>query len=64
MSMYVSGQDRITDPVANEAFATRTHAKLTRYPEHRHELFNEIGKAGIIDEVVEWLGEEATCATA
>lgn len=64
LAMYVSGQDRITDPVANEAFAGRAHARLTRYPEHRHELFNEFGKADIIDDVVGWLGEEASCATA
>jgi alpha-beta hydrolase superfamily lysophospholipase len=64
LSIYVSGQDRITDPLATEAFAARTQARLTRYPELRHELFNEIGKAEIIDEVVAWLGGEATCATA
>lgn len=64
LSIYVSGQDRITDPLATEAFAARTQARLTRYPELRHELFNEIGKAEIIDEVVAWLGEEASCATA
>ena len=64
LSVYVGGQDHITDPRANEAFASRTHARLTRYPELRHELFNEIGKAEIIDEVVAWLGEEASCATA
>ncbi len=63
MAVYVGGEDHITDPLANKAFAERTHAKLTVYPELRHELFNEIGKAEIIAEVLGWLGEEATCAT-
>ncbi|MDP2312101.1 MAG: lysophospholipase [Pseudomonadota bacterium] len=64
MSMYISPQDRVTDPKANQAFAARFHTKLTLYPEHRHELFNETDKAAIIDEVVTWLGEEAACASA
>jgi alpha-beta hydrolase superfamily lysophospholipase len=62
-AMYVGSEDHVTDPVANEAFAERLHAKLTIYPELRHELFNEIGKAEIIEAVVAWLGEEASCAT-
>lgn len=63
MAMYVAEKDTVTDPAANRAFAARFELPLTVYPDHRHELFNEIGKEAVLADVVGWLAQEAACAT-
>lgn len=55
LGMFVGDADMITDPAVNLAFAERTRASVKVYPEHRHEIFNEIGKERVIADVAEWL---------
>ncbi len=63
MSVYLGDADRVTDPVAARGFAGRIGAKLTVFPDFRHEIFNEVGKEEPIGQAVAWLAEEAACAT-
>jgi alpha-beta hydrolase superfamily lysophospholipase len=55
LAMFVGDADAITDPAVNLAFAERTRAAVKVYPEHRHEIFNEIGKEKVLADVAEWL---------
>ncbi len=64
LAMFVGADDHITDPSVNKDFALRNRAHLKVYPDFRHEIVNEIGKEAAIHDIVGWLGEEASCATA
>lgn len=55
VGMFVGADDQITDPAVNEAFARKVDAHFVAYPDHRHEIFNEIGKERAIAEVADWL---------
>lgn len=55
MAMWVGSDDHVTDPVVNQAFASRFHAQLTVLPEWRHEILNELGKEEATAAIVAWL---------
>lgn len=64
MAVWVGEADRVVSPEAATAFAHRHNLKLTTLPEHRHEIFNEIGKEAVLSDVVGWLSGESACASA
>ena len=57
--MLIGGSDPIVDPEAGRQFFQSLRGldkTLKLYPEMRHEPLNEIGRAGVIADVVAWLG--------
>ncbi len=50
--------DPITDPAGSEAFVARaasTDKKFKRWPDNRHEIFNDLDKAEVLAYLVGWL---------
>ena len=56
--MVVAGDDRLVDASGSEQFHARldpARAVIHRYPQMYHEIFNEIDKAQVFDDVRAWL---------
>lgn len=55
VGMFLGAADHITDIAVSRAWAKRVGAPVREWPEMRHEIFNEIGKAEVIEAVRSWL---------
>lgn len=56
MMMLVGDQDPITDPDISQAFAKKHNGTLRVYGGMLHEVFNEVGKEQVINDMIAWLG--------
>ncbi len=57
----VAGNDKIVDPMSTVLFAQGIDKRLTQiiqYPEHHHELWNEIDRADIFQTMKVWVDKE------
>jgi alpha-beta hydrolase superfamily lysophospholipase len=58
--VMASGEDRLVDPAAARAWAELApRTTFVEWPGLYHEMFNEIGKEKVLEEVAEWMGERA-----
>lgn len=55
LAFFLGDSDPITDPQVAEGFARKSNALIQHYPDMRHELVNEIGKAEVIATIGDWL---------
>lgn len=55
IALFCSDTDPITDPVAAKGLASRNEWTIKDYPGMLHELFNEVGKEQVIQDVLDWL---------
>lgn len=57
----IAGKDKIVDPMSTVLFAQGIDKRLTQivqYPEHHHELWNEIDRADIFQTMKGWVDKE------
>ncbi len=57
----IAGKDKIVDPMSTVLFAQGIDKRLTQivqYPEHHHELWNEIDRADIFQTMKVWVDKE------
>lgn len=58
--LLYAGDDRAVDPAGSAAFARLAPADVVTaraFPEHRHELFNDLGREAVFDVLESWLGK-------
>ncbi len=52
--------DKLVPIAASEPLERRPNVTYRRWPKMRHECFNEIGRAAVLEEVAEWIKAEAS----
>ncbi len=55
MAFFLGSADPVNDPAASKTLAAKKNSFVKVYPDMRHEIFNEIGKEGVIADVVAWV---------
>jgi len=60
VALLVAGDDKIADTTESERFFARLTAPkiLRRYDGYYHEIFNEIGRETVFEDIEVWLGQK------
>jgi alpha-beta hydrolase superfamily lysophospholipase len=61
--MLVGGQDPVVDPIRAREFFDRLGSEdktLLFYPRMLHEVFNDLGREQVLDDLIRWIGVRMT----